>query len=321
MGSSIVAGHLMHSDLTMGARGGTELLAGRLIDSVNPGLLEGVEIHLSRVNEQRDNLSQILWCHDLATDPAVQHLKNGGWKKYDLLIFVSHWQQYAYNAYLGVPFEKGTVIQNAITPFDTSVADPKNKPNDKIRLVYFSTPHRGLDILAAAFDVLGKEYGDKVELNVFSSFDLYGWSERDKPYADLFKRLEDMPNVNYSKSVDNDTIRKELARSHIFAYPSTWAETSCLCLIEAMCAGLTAVHSSLGALPETSMGLTNGMYGYKETPGIHASQFYNVLRGAIESHLQGGVDNSALATIANRKYGMVPWKFHWERVLSEITHK
>ena len=44
-------------------------------------------------------------------------------------------------------------------------------------------------------------------------------------------------------------------------YPNTFKETSCLCLIEAMSAGCVCVHSSLGALPDTSNGLTC-MYEY-----------------------------------------------------------
>lgn len=40
-------------------------------------------------------------------------------------------------------------------------------------------------------------------------------------------------------------------QAHIFAYPCTWEETSCLSAIEAGMAGLSLVTTNLGALYET----------------------------------------------------------------------
>lgn len=314
MGSSIIDGKLIHRNMTVNARGGTELLAQRLVDNVSQDFLQGTEIHLSRVDEVDKSKKQILWCHDLAQDPAVQHLANGGWEKYDTIVFVSHWQQYTYNVILGVPYDIGVVLENAIVPFPNEVAYSENKPTDKIRLIYFSTPHRGLNILLPAFDHVSNIFKDQVELNVYSSFDLYGWEERDEPFSDLFKKLQDHPNVNYSKSVDNDTIRKELERSHILAYPSIWQETSCLCLIEAMAAGLSCVHSSLGALPETSRGLTY-MYGYNENLNSHANIFASMLANIIDAHIEGKIDHRLTANITNNIHDVKRWKSKWENVL------
>lgn len=262
------------NELNKNAKGGTELMGDRLREHVSSDLLDQFQIISSRVRDLDSNKKKILWCHDLAMDPEVQHLKDGGWKKFDKIVFVSHWQQAMYNAYLGVPYSAGVVLKNAIKPIDVH-----QKPSDKIRLIYFSTPHRGLDLLYPAFNQLATEF-DNIELNVFSSFSLYGWPQRDEPYKDLFKRLEDHPHINYHGSVSNDEIRKELMRSHILAYPSKWQETSCLCLIEAMSAGLACVHSSLAALPETSMNLTQ-MYSYNEDPTAHVNIFYAHLKHVI----------------------------------------
>ena len=264
------------NELNQNAMGGTELMAHRLRQHVDSELLDKFQIIQSRSRELDPDKKKIYWLHDLPGDPEVQHLKDGGWKKYDKLVFVSHWQQSMYKAYLGVPYEAGIVLRNAIEPIEAI-----EKPTDKLRFIYFSTPHRGLDILYAAFDGLSKQYSN-VELNVFSSFDLYGWPQRDEPYQDLFKQLEDHEHINYHKSVSNDRIREELQKAHVFAYPSNWQETSCLCLIEAMSAGLVCVHSSLAALPETAMNMTQ-MYDYTEDKKDHANRFHANLASIVET--------------------------------------
>lgn len=296
------------------ARGGTELMADR-INSLPPELLSQFQIIHSRVRELDPNKKKIYVLHDLPGDPEVQHLENGGWKKFDKLVFVSHWQQQMYNAYLGIPFDAGIVLPNAIEPF--SRFSSMCKPNDKIRLMYFSTPHRGLELLYPVFNKLYKEYGDKIELNVFSSFDLYGWDVRDEPYKPLFEKLKTHPGINYSKSVPNAVIREELKRSHILAYPSIWQETSCLVMIEAMCAGLVCVHSSLAALPETAMGCTY-MYNYTENVNTHMARFEANLRDAIEDVSAGDVMSDERIEFLNETYSWAYRKWQWEELLTSL---
>lgn len=284
------------------------------INSLPPELLSHFQIIHSRVRDLDPNKKKIYVLHDLPGDPEVQHLKNGGWKKFDKLVFVSHWQQQMYNAYLGVPFSAGVVLKNAIEPFNASSTE---KPTDKIRLMYFSTPHRGLELLYPAFDQLYQKYGDKIELNVFSSFDLYGWDARDKPYEKLFENLKAHPGINYSKSVPNEVIRKELERSHILAYPSIWQETSCLVMIEAMCAGLVCVHSSLAALPETSLGCTY-MYDYTEDVQQHFYRFVSTLDEAIDDVLTGYSLKDERITFINDTYSWHYRKQEWENLLTSL---
>lgn len=282
------------------------------INSLPPELLSPYQIIHSRVREIDSNKKKIYVLHDLPGDPEVQHLQNGGWKRFDKLVFVSHWQQQMYNAYLGVPYEAGIVLQNAITPIEKH-----KKPTDKIRLMYFSTPHRGLELLYPVYDNLYKEFGDRIELNVFSSFDLYGWDVRDKPYEPLFEKLKAHPGINYSKSVPNEVIREELKRSHILAYPSIWQETSCLVMIEAMCAGLVCVHSSLAALPETAMGCTY-MYGYTENHAHHAARFEANLRDAIEDVMDGSEMTEDRVDFLNETYSWENRQWQWKELLTSL---
>ena len=298
------------------ARGGTELMAGR-INSLPPELLSKVNIIHSR-NTGLDPLKKnVLVLQDLPLDPMYEHLRNGGWEKFDKLAFVSHWQKQQFQDYLGVPPSAGVVLKNAIVPIEEH-----EKPTDKIRLIYYSTPHRGLDLLYATFVSLAKEFPN-LELNVYSSFDLYGWSERDKLHEDLFKKLKSHDQINYHQSVPNDQIREELKRNHILAFPSIWQETSCLVLIEAMSAGLTCVHSSLAALAETSLSLTE-MYDYHENPQVHVNVFYHKLRRAIMIHnnpklLEDHKDDLYIQkAIADIVYNWDTRKEQWETLLKSL---
>jgi glycosyltransferase involved in cell wall biosynthesis len=257
-------------------------------------------------------------CHDLATDPEVKHLKDGGWKKYDKLVFVSHWQQEQYFMYLGVPYEAGTVMYNAIEPIPVH---EKPDPKDKLRLIYFSTPHRGLDLLYAAYNQLAQEH-ENIHLDVYSSFELYGWKQRDNQYKELFDLLKAHPKITHHRSVPNDKIREALTKAHIFAYPSIWQETSCLCLIEALSAGLYCVHPALGALKETSIGLTQ-MYPFTDDVKQHVNKFYVELKKAILIHEQNYKyvkrNTQTTKAVADFKFDWNQRKYEWNELLKSLA--
>ena len=298
------------------ARGGTELMAER-INSLPKDLLSHFNIIHSRNTGLDPTKKNILVCHDLALDPMYSYFKDGGWRQFDKIVFVSHWQKQQFQDYLGVPPSASVVLKNAITPIPEH-----EKPTDKIRLIYYSTPHRGLDILYSAFVPLAKAF-DNIELNVYSSFDLYAWPERDKQYKGLFDKLRGHTKINYHKSVSNEQIREELKKNHILAYPSTWQETSCLVLMEAMSAGLTCVHSSLAALPETAMNLTT-MYEYHEDPQAHAQVFYTVLRNKIITYQNENTRRQEQDNILTQKALadiIYNWKFRsreWQMLLKNM---
>lgn len=313
----ILNGQVLRSDTNIAARGGTELMCERLVQSLDPELLSNFQIVVSRLKDTLDDTKiRIYYCHDLPSDPESAHLANEGWKKFHRLVFVSNWQMQAYiNAY-NIPWSKCVVLQNAITPIEDHV-----KPTDKISLAYWSTPHRGLNILVPVFEKLCEKY-DNIELNVYSSFNLYGWPEADKDFESLFDKCRQHPKIVYHGSLPNEQLREELKKNHILAYPSQWVETSCLVLQEAMSAGMLCVHSNLGALPETAANWT-AMYQFDENPSHHASYFYMCLDGAI-SNLDDPTVQSRIASqqgYANVFYNWEirknQWRVFLESLLSE----
>ena len=304
----------------MTALGGTELLMNRLKEAIDPVLLENFQIIPTRLTEPlRDDKVRIAYIHDLADDPQVAYLDKGGWKKFHLIVFVSNWQMQSFITKFKIPWTKCVVIENSILPIEDV---DFNKPKDTIRLIYTPTPHRGLNILLPAFMELQKQFPN-LQLDVFSSFELYGWKERDKEYENLFQICRDHPNINYHGSQPNEVVREALKNSHIFVYPSIWTETSCLCLIEAMSAGLICVHSNLGALFETAANLTF-QYQYQDDPRNHLTAFLEVARMAI-SELQNDNPNLIMRAKTQKMYTdqIHNWNFRklqWQNLLGSMAN-
>lgn len=266
------------NELDRNSMGGTELMKFGLYDRVDPKLLEKFQIIPSRVRELSETKKRIYWVHDLAQDPEMAHLKDGGWEKFDAIVCVSHWQKQQIQNFLGVPSSKLTVLQNAIDPIEF---DEKPDTKDGINIIYHTTPHRGLELLVPVMDWVTQTLPDiKWHLDVYSSFEVYGWKERDKEYEELFQKIKDHPNMTYHGYKPNEEVKEALKKAHIFALPSIWQETSCIAMIEAMSAGCLCVHSSLAALPETTSNWTL-MYDFTEDMNDHASRHALTLADAL----------------------------------------
>ena len=264
------------NELNKNARGGTELMQERLYSSLPADLLDNFQIIPSRVRELDPNKKKILWLHDLPHDPESEHLKDPlQRKRFDKIVCVSDWQLQLYNLVSGVSYGESIVLKNAIHPIQL-----ESKPYDgTINLIYHTTPHRGLEILVPVFEELANRHSD-IHLDVYSSFSIYGWEQRDEPYGLIFDRCRSHPQITYHGAVSNDEVREALKKSHIYAYPNIWPETSCLSVIEAMSAMNLVVCPNYAALPETCSNFAM-MYPWNENKNVHAVQFAHTLEAAI----------------------------------------
>lgn len=305
------------NELNANANGGTELVTRRLFERLSNDL-DGVQLISSRVREIERNKKRILHLHDLPEDPESQHLSNElSRNRFNALVFVSYWQMQQYIDKLGVPnTTQCFVINNGIEPIPEI---QKPDPSEKVRLIYTSTPHRGLQILVPVFEHLYEKYDGKLELDVFSSFNIYGWPERDKPYEDLFKRCIDHPGINYHGFKPNAVVREALQKAHIFAYPSMWKETFCLAMVEAMSANCLCVHSDLAALPEISAGL-NVMYRYSDDINEHANIFANTLEQGIKMTLEDSFKPQLNKFYSDQRYGWDSVIPQWKSLISFVKN-
>jgi UDP-glucose:(glucosyl)LPS alpha-1,2-glucosyltransferase len=299
------------------SQGGTERMGRELERRLPPELLDRFQIIPSRLRELDRNRIRILWLHNTPVDPeAHDALADNGWRRFHRLVFVSNHQMQSFIAAYAVPWERCAVLPNAIVPIP-----PHAKPGSPIRLIYTSTPQRGLDILHAVFSRLAQKHPD-IELEVFSSFKLYGWDDADAHFRPLFERLKAHPRIAWHGARPNEEVREALQRCHVFAYPSTWLETSGIVLMEAMSAGLICVHPNYGALPETAAGLTM-MYQWAQDKNMHAALFARRLDEAI-GILKSDPERvwrltSVQSAYANEIYSWDRRAAEWENLLRDLA--
>ena len=199
----------------------------------------------------------VLWTQHAHDQPAVAAVTSPQVQAaLDAVVFVSRWQQQCYAENLQTGNLRSMVLRNAVGPAFAALAEagPADKAWPPV-LVYTSTPFRGLDVLLDGFEHIRAAIPD-VRLQVFSSMRVYqvGAADDEAKYGRLYERCRSAPGVEYVGSQPQAQLAESLRAATMLAYPSTFAETSCIALAEAMAAGCYAVTTDLGALSETAAG-------------------------------------------------------------------
>ena len=265
--------------------GGSELLAQELRQRLPDPLREDFNIILNSSNAH--HLSKIkrniLWNHLSYDQEAMRNISNPEFlKNIEKIVFVSHWQYEKYRYFHNIPTEKSVVIRNAI-PVSKERSRAPIDPKRRLRLIYTSTPWRGLSVLLEAFQILDRS---DVELHVYSSTKIYGvefHQANEGLFKSLFDRARAMPSVILHDYVSNRTIRDVLYETDVFVYPSIFEETSCLSAIEAAMAGCALVTTNYGALYET-LGDWANFVEFETDTKLLARKFAKVLNKVIEKY-------------------------------------
>ena len=299
-------------------KGGTELQFEFLRKHVDPAILNQVEIctsipektplHPTKVN--------ILWQKNSYDQPnlAPWFKDKSNHKKYDWYVFNSHWTYEKFRTYFMLPTEKCVVIKNGIEkiePIQTTY-----KKGDPIKIIHQNTPWRGLNVLLGAMQLVKNPL---ITLDVYSSTEVYGkdfYEQNDKYYQSLYEQAEAIPNVNYIGYKPNHYIRENLKNYRMYAYPSTFEETSCISLLECMAAGLYCITTNLGALFET--GAEFPIYiPYTDNLRILSNKFAKAIDAAAESLEQEEVNEHLKFQIkyTNKYYNWDKQGIAWTRFL------
>ena len=227
--------------------GGTELLYNNLIKYCGQDWQQYVNLIISVCNSSNIDTKKknILWQHLSYDQAAVSGMQDFKFTSaIDSFVYVSDWQLLQFKLRFDIDHLNNYVIKNAIPSIEY-----KEKPTDKIRLIYTSMPNRGLEVLIDAFKILNRT---DVELIVYSSNIIYGAGYANSVNHDyLFHKCKTTPGVTYKGYATNKAIRTAVQSAHILTYPSIFEETSCLAAIEAGAAGCKILTTDFGALTET----------------------------------------------------------------------
>lgn len=307
LSNTTITGPDPFTGLYAGSNGGTELLYRALTERLPSELLEGVQLICSRPNMLMGK-PRILWQHDHFSDPPP-HYEDAEYRKlFAKHVFVSHIQQMLFvNRIPGMSYDETTVIRNAIVPIA-----PHTKPTGRINLIYHTTPHRGLELLVPAFIEVAKANPNiSMHLDVYSSFNAYGWSNRDVPFEPLFEMCRQHPQITYHGFQSNAVIRDALTKAHIFAYPNIWPETSCLAAMEAMSAGCLVICPKHEGLIETvgDHGIT---YPYTDDGQTHINKFANILHQVVNEY-----SKSVFVSKVNMASRYINTYYSWDTRLPE----
>ena len=276
-----------------------------ILNNANPDLIEKDKIN-------------VLWMHHFVNQKEAKNLSSKDFvDKIDWIVFNSSWNFEKYIYQFQIPESKSVVIKNAIEKIEY-----KEKPKNKINLIYHTTPWRGLRQLLNVFKSLNLE---NVELNVCSSTIIYGKkfkSNFGNKYENLFDECKNTKNVNYLGYVENKKIIEILQNTHIFSYPSIWTETSCVAAIEAMAAGCNIVTTNLGALYETCSPFAN-FVNFDRNLSKLENKFRKALLFDINNYWSKKNQNKIKlqSEIINEAYSWETRSLEWENFFTEIKNK
>lgn len=168
--------------------------------------------------KSKQNIAMI---HDVFLIMNGRDQKDVHLDKIDKYFCLSHRHAQFVSEYHSIPMEKIVVTSNGL---DFSRFENKNIERNPYKLIYSSSPDRGLERLLDLFPRLN----EKAELHIYYGFENF----RDQKYVKRMMGKIDNLNANktrifYHGRVGQDQLAEEFMSSSIWAYPTWFEETYC----------------------------------------------------------------------------------------------
>jgi protein O-GlcNAc transferase len=211
-----------------------------------------------------------LWMHDLHVGADWGNTLG---TCFDKVICLSKFAKKRFCQYYPlVPSSRVDIIPNGITP-ELYALPPGESFEDKhkrlqagsepLSVIWSSCPDRGLDRALDVWPLIVKAFPG-AKLSIFGDF--YNWARRSRHFGTpeqgsfahrLTRMLSEVtgdPNLGvlYFGQAGQSVLAKAFKDAHLWFYPTSFEETSCITALEAQVSGTKIVCSPVGALPETA---------------------------------------------------------------------
>jgi len=203
------------------------------------------DVVVTQVAELLENFpisKRVWWTHHFSDQPVIQQNAAYGRCYADKVVTLSQCHHDDFKDKLKIDSE---VIGHGVWLDELA----RGYEKDPYRLIYASTPFRGLERIPKLFKQI-KEKEPQATIAICSSMETYGEPEKDAQYAHIFAELSEMEGVELLGSLNQEQLYREYAKASIFFYPCIWPETYCLALDEAKAHGCYPITPNIGALPE-----------------------------------------------------------------------
>lgn len=196
------------------------------------------------------NGRNFVWVHDIWLSQSGS-IPNS--HKVDKFICLSPWHRDFFSQHHNIPIDRIHIQGNGL---NTHNYENLNLERDPYRLIYSSSPDRGLLTLLEMFPRLKSNFPE-LSLHVFYGF--YNWEEAIKARKNpeemamlqKIKNLMLQDGVVYHGRVSQKQLALEQSKSSIWAYPTWFTETYCITALEAMLSGAIPVVTPVAALNTT----------------------------------------------------------------------
>lgn len=265
-----------------------------------------------------------VWVHDI----HVGHFEHASMiDNTDKFLCLTNWhKEFFLQAYAGkIPSSKILVTANGIDPQWYS-EEPVKVGN---RLIYASSPDRGLERLLQIFPSIRKQVPD-AELHIFYGF--HNWkkmAESSNNKIDLekiafFERAIEAQKdhgVTYHGRIPEPELAKEFAKAKVWAYPTNFTETYCITALMAQASGCIPVTTALAALNET---VSHGfLFNPPNTTKGYEDAFVNRIVMILTGRFKNDEHSPDEVAKAARKYTLENHSWHkvaqqWEKEFRDI---
>ena len=281
--------------------------------SKTPSDVSVIQRHPYAFRNAPNSKLNIWWLHDLAlkrNEGQVQpHLINT-----DQILTVSEFQRQQVAEVYGITPDIITATTNGI---DYAEYEGLSKPytdREPNSMIFASRPERGLEELVKVGGIM-EQLGNDYKLYV-CCYD--NTTEQMAPYYNmLWQRCEQLPNVEMIGHLGKKELAEKMASVMLYAYPTTFEDTSCMIALEANACGTPFMGFKTGALPETIGGAGSILLDLNKNGQLRPDKMIRDIKKYMDRDNWLGLRDKALAKKQPWEAAAEQWEGLFEDLLRE----